>query len=84
MTEKTLCLTCVYAKWRRTISGRLHRNKDGHCFWTVPDIQLPAAFGDNTCVSFGSAWIGQDSPITSCPTYKAGVWCAAADEEARV
>ena len=38
------CLTCRFAEWKRTASGKLHPDGSGRCRWEMPKIALPKAF----------------------------------------
>ena len=77
------CLTCKFAEWKRTASGRLHPSGDGKCTWTMPTIFMPlAAWGFNYQLDLKTNAIKPPSnmPIdrnpgwakyTKCPTYEA-------------
>lgn len=45
MSEKSICVGCVHAKWEREPSGRLDRRGSGRCVaLEAHPIKLPAAF----------------------------------------
>ncbi len=70
------CLTCKYAKWKVTASGRLHPDQSGQCAYPI-NIVIPKAFyfiGGKPSPSGGYISRNQTKPasiITDCPTFEA-------------
>lgn len=73
------CLTCKFANWRKTATGRLHPGGDGRCGWKMPAIAIPKAFyysstrdGSVPAPSGGGYIERKDATRTAgCPTYEA-------------
>lgn len=70
------CLTCKYADWQKTASGRLHPSGDGRCTWKMPEIKIPASmyFGHyamSRTPSIAGGYISRHrGVIHECPTYE--------------
>lgn len=60
------CMTCKYAQWDRTRSGRLDRSRGGKCTWVMPVIAIPKAIsfgwgkGGEMPISQGHPYISRD------------------------
>jgi hypothetical protein len=69
------CLSCKFARWETTLSGRLHPSGDGRCQWKMPPVVLPAAFywlgfrQDNQPQPSGGH-INRRDPRPECPTWE--------------
>ena len=70
------CMTCQFANWRKTASGKMHPTGEGKCTYALSEMIIPASY----------YWIGfrEKGPMPSggridrrapfsrrCPTYKA-------------
>ena len=68
-TGKT-CLNCKYARWRRTLMGKLHPNQLGKCSYNIVLPALPKSlyFLGGYAIA-GSGIISRNKPFTDCPTW---------------
>lgn len=70
------CLTCGFAVWDRTESGRLHSSKRGQCAFTLGEPALPQwAFALRRVLAGMAKGRGQtlwrDATYAECETWKA-------------
>jgi hypothetical protein len=72
------CLSCRFALWRRTSTGRLHPSGDGRCMWKgwrdwkIPGCMYYAWSGATQLAPKpDGGHINRREPITSCPCWEA-------------
>ncbi len=80
MPEKEVkgCLTCRWAEWKQTETGRLHSDRTGKCTYEIVMPALPSAFyypGSRALVipQPSGGWIERHSrnrEYESCPTWE--------------
>lgn len=65
------CLNCTYAKWLRTINGRLHPDKRGQCTYSI-NIIIPKAFYWIGSPQPNGGYLERNRPYEDCPTWRKG------------
>lgn len=77
----SVCVGCLYARWGRTKSGRLHPSGDGKCMHPLADAaavrsSLPVAVAKTAAILMPYPWISRKKTLND--------YCAAREEEADV
>lgn len=74
--EKSICEGCVFAKWNRTNSGKLHPDGSGRCQYVVEPRVIPASMyflgidGPPLGGHIIRKSVGFSKIITECPTFR--------------
>ena len=69
------CLTCEFARWKRTKRGALHPDKSGQC-QAHPIFTIPACSKLGSAVLLTNPISRADPTPASCPCYAEGKWPA--------
>jgi hypothetical protein len=75
MSGRTDCNGCKWAKWYRTVNGRLHPGGEGRCTFPYKINPLPGAFhwGRYQNVEPYGGYISRREPLNRpCPYYERG------------
>jgi hypothetical protein len=66
------CLSCRFALWCRTGTGRLHPSGDGRCTWKGwRDWKIPGSMYYISSHTPSGGNINRREPITACPCWEA-------------
>lgn len=70
-TPEHLCLSCVWAEWKKRADGKLHPSGFGVCKMPISKVRLPAAFKWYDRSWFGGdVWRTPGNQVYECSYYE--------------